>query len=130
MAVDMVCSWMFWTDWGKEAKIERAGLDGSHRQTIVSYDIKWPNGLTLDLVRRRVYWVDAKLNMISSCEYDGAARRQVQIFYKSISSYLLKFNSVHMKGFKNLKVLKFRCTRFLTFKRVKILKIEVFYNGH
>lgn len=72
-----VCRWMFWSDWGKEAKIERAGLDGSHRQTIVSYDIKWPNGLTLDLVRRRVYWVDAKLNLISSCDYDGAGRRQI-----------------------------------------------------
>ncbi|XP_054277887.1 very low-density lipoprotein receptor-like isoform X3 [Macrosteles quadrilineatus] len=77
IAVNPLEGWMFWTDWGKEAKIERAGLDGSHRQTIVSYDIKWPNGLTLDLVRRRVYWVDAKLNMISSCDYDGAARRQV-----------------------------------------------------
>lgn len=72
-----VFRWMFWSDWGKEAKIERAGLDGSHRQTIVSYDIKWPNGLTLDLVRRRVYWVDAKLNLISSCDYDGAGRRQI-----------------------------------------------------
>jgi len=77
MAVNPLEGWMYWTDWGKEAKIERAGLDGSHRQTIVSYDIKWPNGLTLDLVRRRVYWVDAKLNMISSCDYDGAARRQI-----------------------------------------------------
>lgn len=68
---------MYWTDWGKDAKIERAGLDGSHRQTIVSYDIKWPNGLTIDLVRGRIYWVDAKLNLISSCDYDGADRRGV-----------------------------------------------------
>lgn len=48
---------MYWTDWGQVPKIERAGMDGSHRQTIVSYDVKWPNGLTLDLVRKRVYWV-------------------------------------------------------------------------
>lgn len=66
---------MFWTDWGSVPKIERAGMDGSHRQTIVSYDIKWPNGLTLDLVKRRVYWVDAKLNIISSCDYNGRGRR-------------------------------------------------------
>lgn len=70
-------SWMFWTDWGSNAKIERAGLDGSHREAIVSYDIEWPNGLTLDLVRRRVFWVDAKLNLISSCDYDGDNRRQI-----------------------------------------------------
>lgn len=48
---------MYWTDWGTTPKIERGGMDGTHRQTIVSYDVKWPNGITLDLVRRRVYWV-------------------------------------------------------------------------
>jgi sugar lactone lactonase YvrE len=68
---------MFWTDWGTEPKIERAGMDGSHRQTIVSYEVKWPNGLTLDLVKKRVYWVDAKLNVISSCNYDGSERRVI-----------------------------------------------------
>jgi sugar lactone lactonase YvrE len=68
---------MFWTDWGSEPKIERAGMDGSHRQIIVSYEVKWPNGLTLDLVRKRVYWVDAKLNVISSCNYDGSKRRVI-----------------------------------------------------
>ena len=24
--------WMFWTDWGQRAKIERAGMDGNHRE--------------------------------------------------------------------------------------------------
>ena len=69
--------WMFWTDWGSEPKIERAGMDGSHREIIVSYEVKWPNGLTLDLVRKRVYWVDAKLNVISSCNYDGSKRQVI-----------------------------------------------------
>lgn len=48
---------MYWTDWGTSPKIERSGMDGSHRQAIVTYDVKWPNGITLDLVRRRIYWV-------------------------------------------------------------------------
>ena len=39
--------WMYWTDWGENAKIERAGLDGSNRQAIVTKDIQWPNGLTI-----------------------------------------------------------------------------------
>lgn len=50
-------SWMYYTDWGSTPKIERAGMDGSHRQAIISYNVKWPNGLTLDLVKERVYWV-------------------------------------------------------------------------
>ena len=39
--------WMYWTDWGENARIERAGLDGSHRSPVVSTDIQWPNGLTI-----------------------------------------------------------------------------------
>ncbi|XP_073999056.1 low-density lipoprotein receptor-like isoform X3 [Rhodnius prolixus] len=77
IALNPLDGWMYWSDWGKEGRIERAGLDGSHRQVIVSYDIRWPNGLTLDLVRKRLYWVDAKLNLISSVNYDGSGRRVV-----------------------------------------------------
>ncbi|XP_013194689.2 very low-density lipoprotein receptor isoform X2 [Amyelois transitella] len=77
IALNPLDGWMYWTDWGQTPKIERAGMDGSHRQTIVAYDVKWPNGLTLDLVRKRVYWVDAKMNTISSCNYDGSSRRVI-----------------------------------------------------
>jgi len=38
---------MYWTDWGRQAKIERASLDGSDRQLIVNKDVIWPNGLTI-----------------------------------------------------------------------------------
>jgi hypothetical protein len=41
---------MFWSDWGENPKIERAGMDGSHRTVIISETVRWPNGLTLDLV--------------------------------------------------------------------------------
>lgn len=58
IALDPLDGWMFWTDWGASPRIERAGMDGSHRETVVSYDVKWPNGLTLDLVQKRVYWVN------------------------------------------------------------------------
>ena len=42
---------MYWSDWGEghwgEGRIERAGLDGTQRQTLVSNGISWPNGLTV-----------------------------------------------------------------------------------
>jgi hypothetical protein len=44
---------MFWSDWGKDPKIERAGMDGSRRQVIIRGSIRWPNGLALDLVLDR-----------------------------------------------------------------------------
>lgn len=57
IALDPINGYMYWTDWGSSPRIERAGMDGTHRQTIVSTNVKWPNGLTLDLERKRVYWV-------------------------------------------------------------------------
>ncbi|KAH8283831.1 hypothetical protein KR054_002978, partial [Drosophila jambulina] len=77
IALDPIDGWMYWSDWGASPRIERAGMDGSHRTTIISYDVKWPNGITLDLVKKRLYWVDGKLNTISSSNYDGSERRQV-----------------------------------------------------
>ena len=68
---------MYWTDWGNPAKIERAGMNGDHREAIVTTDIMWPNGLTLDNVQKLLYWVDAKLNVIQSIKYDGSNRRTV-----------------------------------------------------
>lgn len=77
IAVNPLEGWLYWTDWGSVPKIERAGMDGSHRQVIVAQDVKWPNGLTLDLVGKRVYWLDARLHTISSCNFDGTNKRVV-----------------------------------------------------
>ena len=63
---------------GEHPKIERAGMDGSHRSAIVTESVRWPNGLTLDLVLDRIYWIDAKLNLIGSADLDGANSRYGQ----------------------------------------------------
>lgn len=77
IALDPIDGWVYFSDWGSTPKIEKAGMDGSHRTSVVTFDVKWPNGITLDLVKRRLYWVDAKLNTISSCNYDGSDRQVV-----------------------------------------------------
>ncbi|XP_071952274.1 uncharacterized protein [Antedon mediterranea] len=61
--------YMFWTDWGN-GKIEKAGLDGSFRQTIAS-NLTWPNGLTIDFPASTLYWIDAKLKFIQVSDFDG-----------------------------------------------------------
>lgn len=69
---------MYWTDWGATpGRIERAGMDGSHREILVNSNLQWANGLTLDLIQKRIYWVDAKLNSISSCNFDGSWRKLI-----------------------------------------------------
>jgi hypothetical protein len=67
---------MYWTDWGSHPKIERACLDGSDRRAIVTDNIQWPNGLTLDYESDRLFWVDAKLHIIVSSDLNGL-RRQI-----------------------------------------------------
>uniref|UniRef100_A0A8C5PHU3 EGF-like domain-containing protein n=1 Tax=Leptobrachium leishanense TaxID=445787 RepID=A0A8C5PHU3_9ANUR len=75
ITLDPTEGFMFWSDWGEPAKIEKAGLNGGDRQILVSDDIEWPNGITLDLLARRLYWVDSKLHTLSSVDFNGANRK-------------------------------------------------------
>ncbi|XP_078461493.1 very low-density lipoprotein receptor-like [Lampetra planeri] len=77
IAVDPLSGFVYWSDWGQPAKIEKAGMNGVSRQVIVSKDIEWPNGITLDLVNKRLYWVDSKLRTLSSVNLAGGERHEV-----------------------------------------------------
>ncbi|KAG7206637.1 hypothetical protein KM043_000315 [Ampulex compressa] len=70
---------LFWTDWGDVPKIERAAMNGnpSTRKVIVSDDIFWPNGLTVDYENEVVYWADGRLRFIAMMDYHGRNRRKV-----------------------------------------------------
>ena len=64
--------YIYITDRGISPKIEKATVDGKNRQVLVSKDIIWPNGLTLDLYRSHVYWSDARLDYIKRMDLDGS----------------------------------------------------------
>lgn len=68
-----------WTDWGETPKIERASMDGNatSRVTLVTENIFWPNGLTVDLETETIYWVDGKLHVLQAIQWDGTDRRTV-----------------------------------------------------
>ncbi|KTG47096.1 hypothetical protein cypCar_00012447 [Cyprinus carpio] len=68
---------LYWSDWGEPAKIEKSGMNGIDRQVLVETDIQWPNGITLDLIKGRLYWVDSKLHMLCSVDLNGDNRRKV-----------------------------------------------------
>lgn len=66
---------MFWSDWNeKQPKIERASLDGSDRRILINTGLGWPNGVTLDLERSKIYWCDAKIDRIEVANMDGTNR--------------------------------------------------------
>ncbi|KAL0271000.1 UNVERIFIED_CONTAM: hypothetical protein PYX00_008246 [Menopon gallinae] len=69
--------WLFWSDWGENPRIERVGMDGENRSVVINTKIYWPNGLTLDVATKRIYFADSKLDFIDFCYYNGSGRQQV-----------------------------------------------------
>ncbi|XP_030387623.1 low-density lipoprotein receptor-related protein 1 [Scaptodrosophila lebanonensis] len=72
---------LFWTDWDDNSpRIERCSMAGEGRRLIsTSWQLSagWPNGLTLDYTQKRVYWVDAKSDSITTTKYDGTEHHVV-----------------------------------------------------
>lgn len=52
-------------------------MDGSSRNTIVDTRLTWPNGITLDLILQRIFWVDAHEDVLESAKFDGTDRRLI-----------------------------------------------------
>ena len=80
---------MYWTDWGANPKIEQAGMDGSARRAIVTGNLGWSNGLTIDQATNRLFWVDAKLDKIEVLELDGGNRQLILSSTADIHPYAL-----------------------------------------
>ena len=69
--------WLYWSDWGSVAKIEKASMDGENRTVIHDSDLVEPNGLTLDYDQLVLYWIDAYRDMIECSSVNGSNRRVV-----------------------------------------------------
>ncbi len=70
---------MFWTDWVSGAPyIGRANLDGSDCKRLFEKPlVDWPNGITVDFIAERIYWVDAREDYIASSDLHGLAMKKV-----------------------------------------------------
>lgn len=83
---------LFWSDVGKEPMIVRSSLAGSQYEKIITTDIKWPNGLTIDFEKDKLYWADAYYDKIETCDFDGNYRqvliKQIKYYHIRIIKYL------------------------------------------
>ena len=68
------CSGMvYWTNWNRRhPAIQRAYYSGYNKTDLITENIHMPNGLALDLDRRKLYWADARLDKIEVCNLDGS----------------------------------------------------------
>jgi len=70
-------SYLYWTDWGDNPKIERSFLDGSSRSSVINTDLGFPNGLALDYTAKQIYWADALKDRIETSDLHGRNRNQL-----------------------------------------------------
>ena len=52
---------LFWSDVGVFPSIRRSTLTGRQVTYVITTNIRWPNGLTIDFDDDRIYWADAWL---------------------------------------------------------------------
>ena len=52
-------------------------MDGSLRRSVVTGNLSWPNGLTIDQTTNLLYWADAKLDTIEASDLNGENRRVI-----------------------------------------------------
>ncbi|XP_029356079.1 low-density lipoprotein receptor-like isoform X2 [Echeneis naucrates] len=77
VTVEPVQGILFWAQSGSFPKIERAGMDGQDRQTLVTSAVRRPVALTLDLPRQLLYWADQGTRSISRVNLEGRERKTV-----------------------------------------------------
>ena len=65
---------MFWNALGNTPKVEKSNLDGTQRFAMVTSNLTWPSGITLDRRNKLVYWVDEFRGAIESVDYNGNNR--------------------------------------------------------
>ncbi|KAL0979642.1 hypothetical protein UPYG_G00187630 [Umbra pygmaea] len=85
---------LFWSEIGNDAKIERAGMDGSERRVVVSDSLRWPGGLAVDTLGERIYWTDEKLRCIGSATLDGGDVNLLQMMETTNPFSVTVFNDM------------------------------------
>lgn len=83
IVLSVIRRFLYWTNCDpKKPSIERARLDGSHRQTLITEQLVEPNAIVVDQATDKIYWVDVWLGVqfeIESADMDGNNRK---ILYK------------------------------------------------
>ncbi|KAA3597655.1 MAG: T9SS C-terminal target domain-containing protein [Calditrichaeota bacterium] len=70
--VDKNNSKVYWSNGGGSNKIQRADLDGSNVEDLVTTGLASPRGLSLDVDNGKMYWTDVGFQKIKRANLDGS----------------------------------------------------------
>lgn len=95
-----VSSYLYWSDWGEQAKLERSGMDGSGRVVLIQDNLGWPNGLAIDTVGAQLLWADAhtEVNIVIlqfSTSPHSSIPQSLYLHLISLFPYLFPYLSPH-----------------------------------
>ena len=62
---------VYWIDWGVD-KIQRANLDGSNIEDLVTQGLDRPVGIAIDIAGGKMYWTDIDTGKIQRANLDGS----------------------------------------------------------
>lgn len=79
IVVHPIAGYIFWTDWNAfNPSVSRATLDGENRVELFHHpEVFWPNGITIDYIAERIYWVDASKDYIASSDLNGKSFQKI-----------------------------------------------------
>ncbi|MCY3737494.1 MAG: T9SS type A sorting domain-containing protein [Gemmatimonadaceae bacterium] len=64
---------MYWTNAGSRDRIQRADIDGSNVQDLVTSGLRDPIDVALDLIKGKIYWTDQGTDKIQRANLDGSS---------------------------------------------------------
>ncbi|KAJ8870494.1 hypothetical protein PR048_029517 [Dryococelus australis] len=95
LAVDPTTGLLFWSEaaWGSSilpaSELYSSDMAGSGRSKLASGSIMLVSGLAVDSIFRTVYWIDEKMNILESVNYNGDHRRVIldrEASYKDLNT--------------------------------------------
>ena len=61
---------------------------------LVNSNLVWPNGITIDYANKRLYWIDAHYDTITSIDYDGGQRTKT---FEDTSLYVSQYHGFDLE---------------------------------
>nr|XP_022326450.1 low-density lipoprotein receptor-related protein 4-like [Crassostrea virginica] len=96
LALDPVDRLMFFSDNGPNPRIERAFLDGQDREVIVFKGLAKVISLSVDVLKKKLYWIDNGKHSLECSNYDGSSRRVILFVHDTFTDLMYYQNILHV----------------------------------